>query len=165
MMPPNRPSDSPDGPAIHTPIQCVGSASAVRRNTPSGADASRVRRPAPTSTRADALSEPSSSASAPSASSASDHSRFNPGTTWFITNRTHPAWTAALDLLDDEKPHDLLDVRQAMLGATDLAPRTVANHLRSASRRGWISIRRGKVRLRNRQLVEDALDAMDGGRP
>lgn len=86
---------------------------------------------------------------------------FNPGTTWLITPRTHHAWTAVLTLLDDEQPHDLLDVRRAMIDAGDLAPRTISNHLRSAVRRRWITARRGKVRLRNRDLLEAALDAVD----
>lgn len=89
---------------------------------------------------------------------------FKPGTVWLTTPRTAPAWIAALDFLTDNQWHALLDIRQVMLGASDLAPRTISNHLRSASRRGWITIRRGKVRLRNRQLIEGALDAVDGAR-
>lgn len=82
---------------------------------------------------------------------------FNPGTVWLTTPRCTPAWIALLDLLDDDQDHDLLDVRQVMLDTADLAPRTITHHLRSASRRGWITIRRGKVHLRNRDLIEKAL--------
>lgn len=85
---------------------------------------------------------------------------FNPGTVWLTTPRTAPAWTAALHLLEDNQWHDLLDLRQAMHDAADLAPRTITTHLRSAARRGWITFRRGKVQLRNREAIEAALDEL-----
>jgi hypothetical protein len=87
---------------------------------------------------------------------------FNPGTTWLITNRTRPAWTAALDLLDDDQWHETTELAQTMRNTAELADRTIATHLRSASRRGWITKRRGRVKLRSRTLVEQALDLTDG---
>ena len=83
---------------------------------------------------------------------------FNPGTTWLLTPRTRPAWIALLDLLDDDQWHPTTDVAQAMKNAADLADRTIHNHLRSAGRRGWITTRRGRTRLRNRNHIEQALD-------
>ena len=86
---------------------------------------------------------------------------FNPGTTWLITPRTHPAWAAVLDLLSDGTWHHTDTIAQAMRDTAGLAPRTIENHLRSAARRGWINRRGGKVRLRDRQTIEQALDLMD----
>lgn len=160
MISPSSPSD---------PLaRCVGSASASASigasDHPQGPSESSASVRSPTPLGTDALSEPSDEQ--PTSASETDErtNHFNPGTVWLITPRTAPAWTAALDLLDDNRAHDLLDLRQVMLDASDLAPRTINNHLRSATRRGWISTRRGTVRLRDRQLVEAALDAMDGVR-
>lgn len=86
---------------------------------------------------------------------------FNPGTTWLITPRTTPAWTAALHILDDNNWHPTQDLADAMHAAGDLAPRTITNHLRSASRRSWITNRRGRTKLRDRDLLEAALDAQE----
>lgn len=136
----------------------------VPERVPSGsqmapeASANRVGPRVPLSPIGDPLSEPSRVGP----TSGSGHPNFNPGTVWLITPRTRDAWTAALDLLDDNEPHDLLDLRQVMHDTGDLAHRTITNHLRSASRRGWITLRRGKVRLRDRGLIETALDALDG---
>ncbi len=82
--------------------------------------------------------------------------RNTPGTTWLITERTRPAWTAVLALLDDNRAHPHHDVAATMRSA-GLAPRTIQNHLRSASRRGWIHSRRGLITLRNRQAITAAL--------
>lgn len=86
---------------------------------------------------------------------------FNPGTVWLVTPRTAPAWTAVLDLLNDTEWHDVGDLAQVMRDTADLADRTIKTHLRSASRRGWIQTRGNRARLRNRELIEAALDAMD----
>lgn len=86
---------------------------------------------------------------------------FNPGTTWLITNRTRPAWTAVLDLLDDNNWHPTADVYQAMRATSGLADRTIRKHLNSAGRRQWIETRRSRTRLRNPHLIEAALDQTD----
>lgn len=86
---------------------------------------------------------------------------FNPGTTWLITNRTRPAWTAVLDLLDDNNWHPTADVYQAMRATSGLADRTIRKHLNSAGHRQWIQTRRGRTRLRNPDLIEAALDQTD----
>lgn len=81
----------------------------------------------------------------------------NPGTTWLLTDRCRPAWIAVLDLLDDGHWHDTTDVHDAMWRAANLAPRTIENHLRSAGRRGWITRRNKRIRLRDRDAIEQAL--------
>ncbi|AIY17760.2 hypothetical protein KR76_15125 [Pimelobacter simplex] len=48
-----------------------------------------------------------------------------------------------------------------MRNTADLNDQTIRNHLRSASRRGWITTRRGRTRLRDRNLIETALNATD----
>lgn len=85
---------------------------------------------------------------------------FKPGTTWLVTPNTKDAWAAALTLLDDDNWHDIEDLHDAM-HATGLADRTIANHLRSAGRRRWITRRNKRVRLLDRAAaVEQALDAL-----
>lgn len=87
---------------------------------------------------------------------------FAPGTIWLITPRTAPAWTAVLHLLYDDQWHSLTDVADAMRTTANLAPTTIRHHLRSAGRRGWITTRRGRVKLRDRDLIETALDQLGG---
>lgn len=84
---------------------------------------------------------------------------YNPGTTWLVTTRTAPAWRAALTELSDG-PAPVAVVSQAMASAAGLAPRTIDNLLRSASRRGWISRRLGIVTLLRRDLVEADLEGL-----
>lgn len=76
---------------------------------------------------------------------------------WLITDRTRPAWTAVHHLLSDGQWHPTAEVANAMRMASELAPRTIENHLRSASARRWINQRRGRVRIR-----DDFHDALDG---
>lgn len=87
---------------------------------------------------------------------------FRPGTRWLTTPRTAPAWRATIDLLDDNQWHPVEIIAQAMRDTADLAPRTIKAHLRSASRRGWIRLSHGRVQLRDRSLIEAALDHVDG---
>lgn len=85
-------------------------------------------------------------------------------TTWLLTPRCRPAWTAVLHLLDDNQWHPTSEVTAAMRAAANLAPSTITNHLRAAGRRRWIQQRRGRVRLRDRFLLEQALDTQAGAR-
>jgi hypothetical protein len=84
---------------------------------------------------------------------------------WLLTPRCTPAWHAVLHLLDDDQWHATTDVAQAMRNASDLADSTIHNQLREAGRRQWISNKRGRTRLRNRELIEAALSTADGSRP
>lgn len=86
---------------------------------------------------------------------------FNSGTVWLITPRTHPAWTATLDLLSDHQWHPRTDITRAMRAAADLADRTIDHHLRAASCRRWIQQSRNRIRIRDRAALEQALDSME----
>lgn len=77
---------------------------------------------------------------------------------WLITNRTHPAWDAIWRLLNDGHWHPRTEVVELM-HQTGLAPRTIDNHLRSASRRGWITQSRGRVKVRDSHAIDAALSA------
>lgn len=81
---------------------------------------------------------------------------------WLITPRTRPAWVEALRLLDDGNWHDITELHQVMHDAADLAPRTIANHLRTAGHRRWITRNGNRIRIRDRHLIEAALDATEG---
>jgi hypothetical protein len=81
--------------------------------------------------------------------------------TWLLTPRCKPAWIAASDLLSDGQWHSEHDLEQVMRAAADLAPRTIENHLRSASARRWITREGRRIRLRDRDALEAALCAAD----
>lgn len=123
------------------------------------ADASRPCPPSPSPPEGDTVSEPSR----PCPPTVSRQGQFNPGTTWLVTARTQPAWTAVLDLLADGQWHETTDVHDVMWRAANLAPSTIEHHLRSASRRGWITRRRKRVLLLNHEAIEAALDVMEVG--
>lgn len=141
----------------NTPSGASPSASQVRPEGGPRAHASQVRPSVPPPLGTDALGEPLRDAPA-SASQTRDAATFNPGTVWLITDRTRDAWTAVLHLLADNQWHAYADVHDAMWRASNLADQTINNHLRSASRRGWITSRRKRIKLRDRHLIEAALD-------
>lgn len=85
-----------------------------------------------------------------------------PSGRWLVTTRTTPAWHAVLDLLDNDQWHPRTDVEHAMKTTADLHPTTVRGLLRSASRRGWIRMHRGRIRLRNAHLIEADLETYGG---
>lgn len=85
---------------------------------------------------------------------------FNHGTTWLITERTAPAWAAVLNLLNDGQWHHRADIYQAMRETANLADQTINNHLKSASRRGWITTRDDLVKVRNTDLIRHHLGAV-----
>ncbi len=80
-------------------------------------------------------------------------SQFSVGSVWLVTERTAPAWAAVLELLDGREWVRRSDVEQAMREVASLADRTIANHLRSASARRWITVRDGWVRLRDSDAI------------
>lgn len=75
---------------------------------------------------------------------------------WLITDNTREAWTNVLKLLADNHPHHVDEITTAM---DELAPRTIDNHLRSASRRGWITRQGDHISLRSKALIEGALES------
>lgn len=146
----------------------------VPKSVPGGTDRRRHAGPSPvpSSPKGTDLRDPSVGTPSVRPTPGTDHAKptteetpmnqhFNPGTTWLITNRTRPAWTAVLDLLDDNNWHPTADVYQAMRATSGLADRTIRKHLNSAGRRRWIETRRGRTRLRNPHLIEAALDQTD----
>jgi hypothetical protein len=76
-----------------------------------------------------------------------------------IGPRSTPAWDAAINYLDDDQWHPIPELLTAMLDASDLSRRTVQNYLASASRRGWVRRKRGKVKIRDRHALDAALDS------
>lgn len=86
------------------------------------------------------------------------------GGRWLVTPRTAPAWQSILDLLDDNHWHPRSEVEHLLATNANLASRTIASYLNSASARGWINIRRGRIRLRHAHLIEADLEAFGGAR-
>lgn len=82
--------------------------------------------------------------------------------TWLLTPRSKPAWLAVLHLLNDNNWHPTTEVAQAMRDTAALADSTIHNQLRAAGRRQWTTTKRGRTRLRNRHLIEEALDHLVG---
>lgn len=89
----------------------------------------------------------------------SPNDMYKSGAVWLVTERTAPAWQAALDLLVDG-PKPIEEVAAVMREASALHPQTIDKHLKSASRRGWISNRRGTVTLRREDLIRADLGAV-----
>ncbi|GEB13565.1 hypothetical protein GUY44_07030 [Pimelobacter simplex] len=140
--------------------ECVPDCVPTGARAPRESSASHV----PHSYEGDALSEPSRDALASASPRQDEHHPppgFSTGSQWLLTPRCRPAWIAILDLLDDDQWHPTTDLAQLMRNTADLNDQTIRNHLRSASRRGWITTRRGRTRLRDRNLIETALNATD----
>lgn len=83
---------------------------------------------------------------------------FRPGSVWLITERTAPAWTALLATFNDNQWHDQTQFEQLMRNTARLADRTITNHLRSASRRGWIKRSQGLTKITRPDLIQAALN-------
>lgn len=156
MISPNSPSDPT--------TRCVGSASASASagasNNPPGTRRVRCVGPVPTLTGTDAQSEPPAAPPTTASETPDAPTHNKPGTTWLITDRTRPFWTATRDLLADTRWHhrdELYDLGQTH----GLAERTIANLLPRASKRGWIARSRGHVRIRDVEAFTAAL-TMDG---
>jgi hypothetical protein len=153
MMPPSRPSDTPD------PVrrQCVGSASEMDFRGRRESSASVGPHPYGT----DALSEPSSSASAVSASSASDTP------TWTPTHEsTRDAWEAVTANIRDRQERGLWSSRtiaETIAQHAGLHRARAVDLIRSAIKHGYLEERESPLGPDHTSQVRLA-GPMDGDR-
>lgn len=86
---------------------------------------------------------------------------FKTGTVWLLTPRSRPAWQAIANLLDDDQWHPIEEAQLLLRTISNLAPRTIENHLGAARARKWISRRKGRIRINDRLAFAAALLATE----